>query len=342
MKDAFGIYKNILLASLLYGAVVTIASFALGGGAAQFFQVAFLLLSLFSGLLFFTVFILSGMLINIVRTISYRQSFSSFISEFSKKTEAEIALYVSSGRLERAVFGAVVLIATSIFFCISKSLIMHINPYSADPALSAFDRALHFDRYPHEYLTGPVNGANLADIIDGFYLLWFPVMFTANAWCIFFERDDNRRMRFLWASFLCGIIGGNLMAVLLSSVGPIYFGVYYPDIVNPYAAFIASLQNADLKVIGVSSALLGVVQNPAFPDFNSISAMPSMHVTVAWLIGLYAWNIHRFVGALAFAFALMILIGSVYLGWHYAIDGYAGILLATGIWWMCGKKYQKT
>jgi membrane-associated phospholipid phosphatase len=281
------------------------------------------------------------MLINIARSISYRQSFSSFIRAFSKKIEEEMALYMSSGRLERAGFGAVVLIGTSIFFCISKSLIMHLNPYSADPALSAVDQALHFGHYPHEFLIGAFNSASLADLLDGFYLLWFPVMFTANAWCIFFERDDNRRMRFLWASFLCGIIGGNLMAVLLSSVGPIYFGAYYPDIVNPYAAFIASLQGVDLKVIGVSAALLSVVQNPAFPDFNSISAMPSMHVTVAWTIGLYAWSIHRFAGALAFAFAAIILLGSVYLGWHYAIDGYAGILLATLVWWGCGKKYAK-
>jgi hypothetical protein len=57
MKDAFGLYKNLLLASLLYGVVVTILTFVLGGSAAQFLQVAFLLLSLFSGLLFLTMFI---------------------------------------------------------------------------------------------------------------------------------------------------------------------------------------------------------------------------------------------------------------------------------------------
>jgi hypothetical protein len=27
----------------------------------------------------------------------------------------------------------------------------------------------------------------------------------------------------------------------------------------------------------------------------------------------------------------------VHLGWHYAIDGYAGILGAWLLWWLCGR-----
>lgn len=341
MKESFALFKGLLLSALIYGGVVTAASFYLGGGAAQFFQVVFLLLSLFSGLLFFTVFILSGMLVNAARTLSFRQNLLSLAREFLNKIEQEMGLYITSGRLERAALGALALIATSIFFCISKSLIAHINPYDADPALSAIDRALHFGHYPHEFLTGPIDRLKLAGMIDGIYLLWFPAMFTANAWCIFFERNDHRRMRFLWASFLCGVVGGNVLAILLSSVGPVYFSLYYPAITDPYAAFIAALQGADLKAIGVAAALLNVVRDPAFPDFNSISAMPSMHVAVAWMIAFYAWSIHRLAGAVAYVFAVAILIGSVYLGWHYAIDGYVGIFLAAFFWWICGRKIRQ-
>jgi membrane-associated phospholipid phosphatase len=44
----------------------------------------------------------------------------------------------------------------------------------------------------------------------------------------------------------------------------------------------------------------------------------------------YAWN--RRLGLFGFAWFAIILIGSVLLGWHYAVDGIAGILMAVGAW----------
>ena len=37
------------------------------------------------------------------------------------------------------------------------------------------------------------------------------------------------------------------------------------------------------------------------------------------------------------AFLVVILIGSVQLAWHYAVDGYAGILIAWGAWALAGR-----
>ena len=37
------------------------------------------------------------------------------------------------------------------------------------------------------------------------------------------------------------------------------------------------------------------------------------------------------------SFAAIILVATVHLGWHYAIDGYAGILSAWLLWWACGR-----
>ena len=41
-------------------------------------------------------------------------------------------------------------------------------------------------------------------------------------------------------------------------------------------------------------------------------------------------------GWLVAAYALVIQIGSVHLGWHYAIDGYVGAALALSIWLVAG------
>jgi hypothetical protein len=36
-------------------------------------------------------------------------------------------------------------------------------------------------------------------------------------------------------------------------------------------------------------------------------------------------------------FAGLILVGSVHLAWHYAVDSYAGILIAVLSWWIAGQ-----
>jgi membrane-associated phospholipid phosphatase len=63
-----------------------------------------------------------------------------------------------------------------------------------------------------------------------------------------------------------------------------------------------------------------------------ISAFPSLHVAgAAWIaltVSLYA----RRLSIVAWSYFAIILVGSVSLGWHYAVDGIAGVILALGAW----------
>lgn len=67
--------------------------------------------------------------------------------------------------------------------------------------------------------------------------------------------------------------------------------------------------------------------------------MPSMHVA---LVALYFFalrkksNLTRWIVG---GFALAILIGSVHLGYHYAIDGYVSILVTGLLWWLSGRLF---
>lgn len=106
------------------------------------------------------------------------------------------------------------------------------------------------------------------------------------------------------------------------------------------------LRDAD-KVIPVMALQ---VQDTLWQDYAqhsgtnalSISAMPSMHVASSVLLALLGWRLNRAAGIALTAFAVLIQVGSVHLGWHYAIDGYAGALGAWLIWTLCGKLVQRS
>jgi membrane-associated phospholipid phosphatase len=72
---------------------------------------------------------------------------------------------------------------------------------------------------------------------------------------------------------------------------------------------------------------------------GGISAMPSIHVTVAILYILAAqrtrWSIP------AIVFGLLTFIGSIHFGYHYAIDGFVGMAVAQLCWRCAGLCYDR-
>jgi membrane-associated phospholipid phosphatase len=134
---------------------------------------------------------------------------------------------------------------------------------------------------------------------------------------------------------------GSFLAVVFSSAGP----VYYARVVggpNPYADLVPSL----VRQLGPSRALSALdVQAYLWREHLSgnvgpttgISAFPSMHVASSTLIALALGSWRRWAGTVGWAFVGLIMFGSVYLGWHYAVDGYASIVLTLALWWVAGR-----
>jgi hypothetical protein len=222
-------------------------------------------------------------------------------------------------------------------FNVLKENIPLIHAFSWDQTFSQWDRALGFGRLPWEWLQ-PILGYPMMTAGIGLaYDLWFFVMFGVLIWQAFFARPGLLRMQFLLAFAFSWFIAGNVLAVIFSSAGPCYYGfLHSPD---PYAAQLAYLQSANehwsVSSISIQDMLWKSYVSNGGVNFG-ISAMPSMHVVVATLMAILGLRTSKWLGAALTAFAAIIVVGSVHLGWHYAVDAIAGIGLASVFWWSAG------
>jgi hypothetical protein len=222
-------------------------------------------------------------------------------------------------------------------FTMWKNQVARILSFSWDPTLESIDRWVHFGSPPHEWLMQVIGFPFVTAAINWNYLLWFHVLFIACFVTAFQTHRTFLRQRFFYALLLGWGIGGILFANLLSSAGPVFFGRVTGD-ERAYADLIEYLHRVNeqitLTTLKLQDFLWSAYQ--ATPSYSTISAMPSMHVTIAVLIFIATLKINRWLACVTGLFALLILVGSVQLGWHYAIDGYLGIGVAFLSWSLAG------
>ena len=232
-----------------------------------------------------------------------------------------------------------------------KPLIHFVNPYSWDEAFMELDRALHFGQDPWRLLD-PIFGSETGTrTINFIYNFWFYIIFVFWVMAAWAKPETSKAAntmpvkaewgrQFTLAFMLCWVIGGLFLATLWSSMGPAFYDMVDPTN-NPFDAQMAKLLALDatnsLWAIDTQNMLRASYLTPGIGGPEGISAMPSIHNATAALFVFAGFRINRFTGWLMTLFSLCILIGSVHLAWHYAIDGYAGILIAWACWWGAGR-----
>lgn len=212
-----------------------------------------------------------------------------------------------------------------------------IQPFVWDVAFYEIDRMLHFGVDPWRLLQ-PIFGNTIMTIaIDGVYCLWFAVMYFGFTQYAFTKRYTVERMRFFIAFFLVWSVGGMVLAVVFSSAGPVYFTLA-GNTFDPYAALMSQLHEVGkvwpLFALNAQKLLAQSYLGQGELAIAGISAMPSLHNATAALLAFAGFQVSRKLGWAGVAFAVAILLGSVHLGWHYAVDGYAGVAIAAVIWWV--------
>lgn len=232
-------------------------------------------------------------------------------------------------RLMRTCLLIAIMVLWASAFNIVKIYIPRLNFYWADHMLAATDRALlGTDAWR---LTHAVIGDAGTVFLDRLYVGWFTVMLGFLAWAVS-SRNTVFQLQSLLSFLLTWIVLGTLLATALASVGPCYYEQFYGR--TDFAPLIQRLQaNPEpLMALAAMDYLRSVYGTVAHA--GGISAMPSLHVGVAVWCALVAREgaQTRLAVVLAVVFAVLILVGSVHLGWHYLSDGLVSVVLTPVIW----------
>jgi hypothetical protein len=216
-----------------------------------------------------------------------------------------------------------------------KQALPHIAPFTWDQRLMVADRAVHLGRQPWEYLAWLFDQPEWLQLLDLLYFVWFLMLFVFLVWASWTSRR-TLRVQALASVLLVWIVVGTVAAYAFSSAGPCYYE-FVSSGPNPYVPLMERLHQTHDRTRVLTAVLnqRGVwraSREGRWVTFGGVSAMPSVHVALAVLLALVGWQISPVVGALATLYAIAIQVGSVILGWHYGIDGYAGGAMAWIIW----------
>jgi len=237
-----------------------------------------------------------------------------------------------------------------IAFADMKPLIPVINPYSWDENFMRLDRLLHFGQDPWRILDPVLGHPVVTQWINYIYNIWMLIMFSfwmGAAWSskthIQHKISNGWERQFLVSFILCWIVGGMILATLFSSMGPAFYDLI-DSVNNPYAAQMSGLaaihETNPLWAVNTHDILREAYLNPAPGQLSGISAMPSIHNATSTLFMLAAYRINKKFGHIMLGFLICIILGSVHLAWHYAVDAYLGIIIAVMLWKFSAKLLQ--
>lgn len=213
-----------------------------------------------------------------------------------------------------------------------------------DQAQAEIDRVLHFGRDPGPVLIQIFDAPAIRRAIEWNYsVLWslfgfLPVYFIAvSAWA------NRVRLRYFVTIFTVWSVLGSLLACLFLSAGPAFYG-HVTGETGRFAALLAFL--ADTTSGGASAARF---QTYLWDNFVSgtpalgtgISAFPSVHVGLAMMHALFLRELNRTAGLIGFGYVAIVTMSSVYLGWHYAIDGYVSIIVVAALYALLKRTFRR-
>ena len=118
----------------------------------------------------------------------------------------------------------------------------------------------------------------------------------------------------------------------------VFFAAFLTFLLLPTAPpWLAAYNNYIEPIVWISVDVwssLGITDFPSFYNEispNLVAAVPSLHAAVATLFSIFIFKFYgKFLGAVSLIYPIILYVGVVYLGEHYAFDILVGVLYAVG------------
>jgi hypothetical protein len=257
--------------------------------------------------------------------------------------------YASLDFLVLTVRRALAIFTAIYFFLHLKHVILWLNFANWDRTLWDFDRWLHGGVQPSVWLMEHLGRHHdVALLIDWLYVEYFDYKIIVSLLLLAEIGGRKLSAQFVLAYTLLWTLGG-LAYLIMPADGPCFamllgasdlptaahqWGFQYPIATDVPASYAETFRHAKIWLAkNYQHALWATrwrfVYQGKLPDmFYGVAAMPSLHVGAVSMLAYYLWRLSPWAGLVGIAYAAIIAVGSVFLQWHYAIDGYAGMLLA--------------
>ena len=191
---------------------------------------------------------------------------------------------------------------------------------------------LHAGISPSRFVMELFRGTVLVPALDTWYSWWLTIsLYSLGFFCA--AGNEVLRRQFAFSQIMIWTLGVWIY-IGWPSLGPCY--AYSEEWANlkgkmPHAENTQSaLMRNYWKV--VDSWRTGRIKAPFNPSYG-IAAMPSLHVGIMWLLFLWSRKHARLLALFYLLGTVLTFLGSILTGWHYAVDGYAGILIAQLCYW---------
>jgi membrane-associated phospholipid phosphatase len=192
-----------------------------------------------------------------------------------------------------------------------------------DRQLAQIDRQVFGHAGASEYLADMFGRGWVATLLDLAYVAYLPLVAIALAVGVTWLGTLRMQAAFLSAYLLNWSLGAALYW-LVPAVGPAFVDSGRFSWLTDQAAGSAQLQSLLL------TKRLDLLADPLGSGvFQSIGAFPSLHtsVTVTWTMLLWMFGYRR-AGIVAGVYSLLVMLATLYLGWHYLADVAGGLGLA--------------
>jgi membrane-associated phospholipid phosphatase len=188
---------------------------------------------------------------------------------------------------------------------------------------------MHFGINPGRLLQGLFPYPALWRGLDWWYATFIYTVFGGIAWFVS-VLSARERTRFAMGFALVWILGG-WWYYATPSLGPCF--VLKDDYADVRAAMPteSAVMNALYLHYGRVRAFKRHPEGTEIHPYLGIAAMPSLHVAAQAFLAFFARRRSRLLSLLFAAATVVTMFSAVVSGWHYAVDVYAGLLLA----WVC-------